>query len=442
MSTASRGAPSCSDGRQQRASGSEDGGAAESAQVGVIASNLGGTGSTLARVKPAEEPWLTEAAARLRAGKLVAFPTETVYGLGANALSEEAVLKIFQAKQRPLTDPLIVHVPDTDSALAVVDFEVQGGGGEKARRLLQLLGEKLWPGPLTLILKAAQSVPACVTAGTGFVGVRCPAHPVTRQLLSLAGVPVAAPSANRFGHVSPTQAVHVMEDLGSSDILVLDGDASGACGVGIESTVAKIDVENDRILILRMGGATQERIRQALREGGEEFSGMGVHAGSVAGGKTEAKEETDQEGGGSASSRNVPSETEGQAPGQLLRHYSPDLEVFRVLGATSGSTSGRMVGGGELMDLVDMARTSVVIDFSGQLKRLEASALAYCDLSVEGNTDEAAEGLFRALRWAETQPSAQRLLIAGLPSSSSGDLAAAVNDRIYRSASGKTISAE
>lgn len=117
---------------------------------------------------------------------------------------------------------------------------------------------------------------------------------------------------------SPTQAVHVMEDLGSSDILVLDGDSSGACGVGIESTVAKIDVENDRILILRMGGATQERIRQALREGGEEFSGMSVDAGSVAGGKTDAKEETEQDGGKSASSPNGPSEGEGQAPGEAL----------------------------------------------------------------------------------------------------------------------------
>lgn len=119
-------------------------------------------------------------------------------------------------------------------------------------------------------------------------------------------------------HPSPTQAVHVIEDLGSSDILVLDGDASGACGVGIESTVAKIDLENDRILILRMGGATQERIRQALREGGEEFSGMSVHAGSVAGGKTEAKEGTDQDGGESTSSLKGPSEAEGQAPGEAL----------------------------------------------------------------------------------------------------------------------------
>lgn len=107
-----------------------------------------------------------------------------------------------------------------------------------------------------------------------------------------------------------------MEDLGSSDILILDGDASGACGIGIESTVAKIDIENDRILILRMGGVTQERIRQALKEGGDDFSGTTVHAGSVAGGKTGSKAEMEQHGGESASSRNGPSEAEGQAPGE------------------------------------------------------------------------------------------------------------------------------
>ncbi|CAM9307161.1 unnamed protein product [Ectocarpus sp. 12 AP-2014] len=455
MSTTSRVVPSASEDLEQ----SRDSTANASCEDGVTpAAERATTAATavLGRVVPAEEPWLTEAGARLRSGKLVAFPTETVYGLGANALSEDAVLKIFEAKQRPLTDPLIVHVPDTAGALAVVDFEVEGSGGQKARRLLDLLGEKLWPGPLTLIAKADKKLPPCITAGTGFVGVRCPAHPVTRQLLSIAGVPVAAPSANRFGHVSPTQAVHVMEDLGGSDILVLDGDTSGACGVGIESTVAKIDAANDRILILRMGGVTQDRIRDALKEGGEEFSGISVYAGSVAGGQTDAKGEEEREREAQASLEDEPAKDEGQAPGfvrlqcaisdaitgQLLRHYSPDLEVFRVLGATPGSTSGRMVGGGEHADLASMARTSVVIDFAGQLKGLQASAVAYSDLSSEGSADEAAKGLFRALRWAERQPSAQRLLIAGLPSASNGDMAAAVNDRIYRSASGKTISVE
>lgn len=114
---------------------------------------------------------------------------------------------------------------------------------------------------------------------------------------------------------SPTQAVHVMEDLGGSDILILNGDASGACGVGIESTVAKVDVDNDRILILRMGGMTQDRIREALREGGEEFSGISVHAGSVAGGKPEAKREMQQDGDETAPSPNGTLEGEGQAPG-------------------------------------------------------------------------------------------------------------------------------
>ncbi|CAM9472108.1 unnamed protein product, partial [Choristocarpus tenellus] len=148
--------------------------------------------SRAARIVPAEEPWLSEAGSSLRRGNMVAFPTETVYGLGANALSEEAVLNIFKAKRRPLTDPLIVHVPDAASAMSVLDFEGEEGGGEEARLLFAHLGSKLWPGPLTLILKAAPGLPECVTAATGFVGVRCPAHPVAHQLLLLAGVPVAA----------------------------------------------------------------------------------------------------------------------------------------------------------------------------------------------------------------------------------------------------------
>lgn len=121
-----------------------------------------------------------------------------------------------------------------------------------------------------------------------------------------------------------------MEDLGGSDILVLDGDASGACGLGIESTVAKIDVKNDQILILRMGGVTQDRIREALKEGGKEFSGIKVHAGSVAGGKTEVRVESEQEGGQPASSRKEPAEAEGQAPGETLSpHYSCRFTLVR-----------------------------------------------------------------------------------------------------------------
>src|ERR1039458_1717655 len=159
------------------------------------------------------EEALGRAAEILRAGGLVALPTETVYGLGANALDAAAVERIFEAKQRPAWDPVIVHISD----LAMLDGLV-GEVPAAARKLM----EAFWPGPLTLLLPRTAEVPDAVTAGRALVGVRMPAHPVARELIRLAGVPVAAPSANRFGHISPTTALHVLADLDGRIDAVLD----------------------------------------------------------------------------------------------------------------------------------------------------------------------------------------------------------------------------
>ena len=184
---------------------------------------------------------IDEAAAALRAGTLVAFPTETVYGLGAHAFDAAAIANVFAFKGRPASDPLIVHVPTAAAAEKLIELDPAG------LALMRQLMADFWPGPLTLVAPACAALPPAVTAGSGFVGVRCPAHPRANELLVAAGVPVAAPSANRFGHVSPTRAEHVMDDLGEHPILVLrpgaraDG-ADGAdggdacCDVGIEST--------------------------------------------------------------------------------------------------------------------------------------------------------------------------------------------------------------
>jgi L-threonylcarbamoyladenylate synthase len=167
----------------------------------------------------------------LKRGGLVAFPTETVYGLGAHALDASAVLSIFEAKGRPLTDPVIVHVLDRQSALPLIQFD----GSAAVETVFEHLATEFWPGPLTLVLRAnPQLVPDCVTASTGFVGIRAPKHAVARLLLEASnGMPIAAPSANRFGHVSPTRAQHVFEDLCTQDckheILVLDGDHEEPC---------------------------------------------------------------------------------------------------------------------------------------------------------------------------------------------------------------------
>jgi L-threonylcarbamoyladenylate synthase len=191
-----------------------------------------------------------EAAERLRAGGLVAFPTETVYGLGANALDPEAVARIFEAKGRPSFDPLIVHLPDAREVgrVAIVTDP-----------RFRTLAARFWPGPLTLVLPRRPELPEIVTAGLPAVGVRVPGHSVARALLAAAGVPVAAPSANPFGSVSPTTAQHVAEGLGDRVDLILDG---GPCRVGVESTV--LSLVDDPPVILRPGGVSREELEAAL----------------------------------------------------------------------------------------------------------------------------------------------------------------------------------
>lgn len=189
---------------------------------------------------------LGQAAGFLRDGGLVALPTETVYGLGANALDRTAVERIFKAKGRPAWDPVIVHIAGLGMLEGLVE-EIP----EAARRLMKAF----WPGPLTLLLKRTARVPDAVTAGRPLVGVRMPAHPVALELIRRAGIPVAAPSANRFGHTSPTTAAHVLEDLDGRIDVVLD---AGATAQGLESTV--VDVCQSPMVIYRPGAVTAEQI--------------------------------------------------------------------------------------------------------------------------------------------------------------------------------------
>src|SRR5258708_7928457 len=193
---------------------------------------------------------IVQAAAILRDGGLVGFPTETVYGLGANALSERAVARVFEVKARPRFDPLIVHIAGMEWLTRLTaDFP------PVARKL----AERFWPGPLTLVLPKTPVVPDLVTAGGPTVAIRVPDHPVALALLRAVDLPIAAPSANPFGRISPTCADHVRDQLGSQIDLILDG---GPCRIGIESTVLQVTAKGH--VLVRPGGTTLEEIEEVI----------------------------------------------------------------------------------------------------------------------------------------------------------------------------------
>ena len=198
------------------------------------------------QVKPVSPEAIREAAQLIRAGELVGMPTETVYGLAANALDERAVMKIFEAKGRPADNPLIVHVSCVEEIAPLVK-----GIPPAARKLM----DAYWPGPMTLILPKADCIPSAVSAGLDTVGIRLPDSEAARALIRESGCPLAAPSANRSGKPSPTTAQHVFEDMDGRIPMILD---AGACGVGVESSV--IDATGERPVILRPGGVTPEMV--------------------------------------------------------------------------------------------------------------------------------------------------------------------------------------
>jgi L-threonylcarbamoyladenylate synthase len=238
---------------------------------------------------------LNEAARLIRSGRLVAFPTETVYGLGANALDEAAVARIYEAKGRPATSPLIVHVASKEAAREIT---------AEWPELAECLAAKFWPGPLTLVLPKREAIPATVTAGLETVGVRVPGHAVALGLLERAKVPIAAPSANRFGELSPTTAAHVRASLGDRVDMVLDG---GPTDVGIESTVVSLD--GAQPMVLRPGMIGLVELEAATR---------GIDG--IAWGSAQTREMAENVAKGLA--RGFAS------PGLQARHYAPATPLY------------------------------------------------------------------------------------------------------------------
>lgn len=272
------------------------------------------------RVRGPEDPRIREAGRILREGGLVAFPTETVYGLGANGLDGGACSRIYAAKGRPSDNPLILHVDSLEMAKGLARE-----WPEKARRV----ANKLWPGPLTMIVPAAACVPRQVTAGLDTVAIRFPSDAVAQALIEAAGVPIAAPSANLSGRPSPTTAGHVLEDLGGRIDVILDG---GPCAVGLESTIIDLSVEPPAVL--RPGDITEEALAQLLGPlAGAEDSGPAdteitsqARVGTEAAGQTRAARGTEAAAGEAGRAQGP------KAPGMKYRHYAPKAPVTILQG--------------------------------------------------------------------------------------------------------------
>lgn len=294
--------------------------------------------------------------------ELVAIPTETVYGLAGNALSSVSVAKIFLVKNRPQFDPLIVHVPYLEKANDYV-LEIP----EAAKKL----ADKFWPGPLTLLLKKKNIIPDLVTAGLDTVGIRCPDHFLTRHLLNELPFPLAAPSANPFGYVSPTKPAHVDEQLGTKIQYILDG---GACPVGIESTI--VGFENDKPVVYRLGGLSLEDIEATIGK-----VNLMTHSSS-----------------------------NPKAPGQLKSHYAPGKKV--ILGSIEELLKVNKVKAGVLSFQKNFNVDNQVI------------------LSPSGKLEEAAQHLFESLR-AFDKMDVEVVLTELVPDQGLGR---AINDRLRRAA--------
>jgi L-threonylcarbamoyladenylate synthase len=303
----------------------------------------------LTRVLAASDASIEEAARVLRQGGLVAFPTETVYGLGAVATNDRAVARIFEAKRRPAFNPLIVHVADRTAATPLARWTETG----------EALARAFWPGPLTLVLTREPSAPISplVTAGLATIALRAPAAPIARRLLRATLLPVAAPSANPSGKVSPTTAAHVVEGLGEVVDLVLDG---GPCRVGLESTV--VDVSGARPRLLRPGGVPRTAIEAVV--GPLEVAGEAAPV---------------------------------QAPGQLASHYAPRCAVR--LDALRAAPGEAFLGFGAVLD---------------------ETAAHRANLSPTGDLEEAARNLFALLRELD-RPDVAAIAVAPIPHEGLGE---------------------
>jgi L-threonylcarbamoyladenylate synthase len=341
------------------------------------------------RLLPVDSPDALLAACRLlREGDVVAFPTETVYGLGANALDANAVEKIFAAKKRPNNDPLIVHV---HSLADLARYSLN------PPPLAYALAQVFWPGPLTLVLRRAPIIPPNVCAGLDTVGLRMPSHSVARKLLQITQLPIAAPSANQFSHTSPTTAQHVWDDLNGRIPLILDG---GPTNIGVESTI--LDLTHTRPRLLRPGGVSLENLRAHLPD-------------------IELPNEK------------VISDTDASlAPGQFLRHYAPNAPMVVYSGSDEAVRAAIRRLTNEALEAGQKVGLLIATEDAPALADLPVTVKV---LGALKNTSEAAHRLFAALR--DLEADGVTVIVARMfPAEQIG---LALQDRLMRAAEGRVI---
>lgn len=336
-------------------------------------------------VRPADAEGIARAAELLRQGELVALPTETVYGIAADARNGEAVSKIFVAKGRPQDNPLILHISEPKELESIChDIPAQAW----------LLAEHFWPGPLTMVLPVRDLVPKRTTAGLDTVAVRCPKTAATRELIRLAGVPIAAPSANRSGKPSTTTAAHVLHDMDGRIEAILDG---GPCEVGVESTI--VDLTGERPRLLRPGGVTPEELRALLGELDIDRAVLGQ----------------------------ISNDAVVRAPGMKYKHYAPSAEVYIISGSSEAAARyiRRRFGPGD-----------AVLCFAEELPLYDG-----CNPTAYGSENDVrtlSAGLFAALRDLD-RPDI-RTIYARCPEG--GGVAYAVGNRLKKAAAFRVVDAE
>jgi len=337
---------------------------------------------------------LNRAAAILKSGGLVVFPTETVYGLGADAFNTQALARVFDVKGRPRFDPLIIHIADLSGLERIADLDALA---VPERKLLEKLARQFWPGPLTLVLPKRSEVPELATAGLPTAAIRLPSHPAARKLIELAGGAIAAPSANRFGRLSPTRAEHAKAELGDLVDCIVDG---GPCSVGVESTVLQISGHSARIL--RPGGISREQL-EALA--GQTLDDSGTTTGPAT------------------------------SPGMMKSHYAPERPLSlhqpeEMVTLPPRPEDGYLFFSGKSRDawLERTNAAAILIPHSSFLMPHFSEYIAA--LSETGSAVEAAANLFEYLRRLDSKP-IRRIHAEALPEEGIG---AAVNDRLRRAA--------